>query len=214
MDKEKQSEFTMTKSKRGMCLIISNKEFATMPNRNVSNQVASENLSNGASTNQSCQYNRSSAGTDERSLEAIFKWLGFEVEIKRNCTVDEMIEKLKCISRKDHGDFDAFICCILSHGYNCETDGCFVFGKEWKTVPMTKIKERLKGNLCPTLLQKPKIFFVQACSEYVVCEEAKKYTRATESDETSKAMATAPESVDNTTGGSTYIQGMRKGFSC
>ena len=207
----------MKKSPRGICLIISNETFDHIPNKIDSNQNQTlENLTNGGSSNQNSKFDRPGTHADEGSLETIFKWLGFQVMIERNCTVEDIQKKLTEVSGKDHGEFDAFICCILSHGYHCEKDGCSIYGTDWKLKPLTEIKERFEGILCPSLLRKPKIFIVQACNRDEVCQTVKQYMRATESDETNKSMMTASEHVDkadNTIGMSTYIQGVRKRLS-
>ncbi|KAM6948210.1 caspase-8-like [Aplochiton taeniatus] len=55
-----------------------------------------------------------------------------------------------------HGD--AFICCILSHG-----DKGSVYGTCGGLLPIEKITSTFNGGNCPTLIDKPKLFFIQAC---------------------------------------------------
>jgi len=60
-------------------------------------------------------------------------------------------------SRLDHSQFDAFVLFILSHG----SDG-YIFGNDDNRV---SIDDEIAGVLgrCPTLKNKPKLIFFQAC---------------------------------------------------
>ncbi|MGH0127032.1 UNVERIFIED_CONTAM: hypothetical protein FKN15_030419 [Acipenser sinensis] len=60
--------------------------------------------------------------------------------------------------QQDHSNRDCFICCILSHGLKGAiegTDGC--------SVPIREITSYFTGSSCPSLKEKPKVFFIQAC---------------------------------------------------
>lgn len=54
------------------------------------------------------------------TLSETFKAFGFKIEILQNLKKNEMLEKIKNIS-KDHGKkYDCLFLCILSHGYKGE----------------------------------------------------------------------------------------------
>lgn len=75
----------------------------------------------------------------------------------RNQTAQQMKDVLWKYSRTQH-DGDCFVCCILSHGskHGVEgTDGCLVSGAD--------IYDPFNGIFCPSLINKPKVFFIQAC---------------------------------------------------
>ena len=59
---------------------------------------------------------------------------------------------------QNHEKYDSFVCCILSHGY---LDG--VYGTDSKPVKINDIASLFKGTFCPTLADKPQLFFIQAC---------------------------------------------------
>ncbi|MBN3270617.1 CASP8 protein, partial [Polyodon spathula] len=68
--------------------------------------------------------------------------------------------------QQDHSNRDCFICCILSHGSKgaiASTDGRFF--------PIQKITSYFTGLKCPTLMKKPKVFFIQAC-QGVKCQQS------------------------------------------
>ncbi|XP_035031410.1 caspase-8 isoform X2 [Hippoglossus stenolepis] len=127
--------YSMTQAKRGICLIINN-----------------------------CNFSRSSlkyrAGTmvDEQCLSHVFKWLGFDVEVHLDCTSEKMLSVLRELGGRDHRQMDCVACCVLSHGQEGS-----VYGVDTQTVDIKVLKEPLNALNCPTLAEKPKLFFVQAC---------------------------------------------------
>lgn len=58
----------------------------------------------------------------------------FEVEIERDLTADEIRLKMKELQGRDHSRYNAFICCILSHG-----NKGIVLGKDGIPVELAKI---------------------------------------------------------------------------
>lgn len=113
---------------------------------------------------------------------AVFSWLGFRVLKCEDQTRDDMegvmaifaslkqLQELKKYDVKEwtgsqfteleelpqHGD--AFVCCILSHGGEegiCGTDGGHIRPHDILTI--------FNGRNCPALVNKPKVFFIQAC---------------------------------------------------
>ncbi|KAI0242722.1 Caspase-7 [Lamellibrachia satsuma] len=61
------------------------------------------------------------------------------------------------VAEDDHSDADCFVCVILSHG-----EEGVVYGTDGK-VPLDKLLGYFKGDICPSLAGKPKLFFIQAC---------------------------------------------------
>ena len=59
------------------------------------------------------------------------------------------------VSKEDHSDADCFVCAILSHGEEGE-----VYGTNGK-LKIEKIVGMFKGDVCESLVEKPKIFFIQ-----------------------------------------------------
>lgn len=91
-------------------------------------------------------------------LQDVFTWLGFEIKIYNDCTRKEMLSALHELGRTDHSQMDCVVCCILSHG----VDGG-VFGVDGITTKIEELKAPLNGIRCPSLAEKPKLFFIQAC---------------------------------------------------
>ncbi|KAL1485877.1 hypothetical protein MTO96_047191, partial [Rhipicephalus appendiculatus] len=59
----------------------------------------------------------------------------------------------------DYSDDDCFVCCFLTHSDKdklCATDGKF---------PVAAIMRPFYSDRCPSLLGKPKLFFIQASRE-------------------------------------------------
>lgn len=91
------------------------------------------------------------------SLKEVFQWLGFSLHVYKNQTAEQMKQLLKTYSQKHH-DGDCFVCFILSHG---SSNG--VQGTDGNIVSRDDIFVPFSGNSCPSLINKPKVFFIQAC---------------------------------------------------
>lgn len=74
----------------------------------------------------------------------------------RNKTAAEMRKLLEDLGKTVDGD--CFVCCILSHG---EKEG--VCGTDGAVVSVNKIREPFTGINCQRLVDKPKLFIIQAC---------------------------------------------------
>ncbi|KAI7813615.1 putative caspase-8, partial [Triplophysa rosa] len=59
---------------------------------------------------------------------------------------------------KDGRHGDCFVCCVLSHG-----DQCGILGKDEERCTLKDIRSPFDGVNCPSLVDKPKVFFIQAC---------------------------------------------------
>ncbi|XP_067597115.1 caspase-8 isoform X4 [Pseudorca crassidens] len=103
-------------------------------------------------------------GPDEFSNEALrktFSELHFEIVHYKDYTAKKICEVLKSYQSMDHNNKDCFICCILSHG-----DKGIIYGSDGQEAPIYELTSYFTGSKCPSLLGKPKIFFIQACQGY------------------------------------------------
>jgi len=104
------------------------------------------------------QKDREGTHIDEKNLIQTLRYLGYIVEVYRNCTARNILDIMEEYRLKDHSSYDSFICCILSHGKQGQ-----IFGSDSFLVPLDDITRKLDGDKCPTLASKPKMFFLQAC---------------------------------------------------
>lgn len=125
----------MTHPNRGKCVIFNNRHFA--PHTKLSERRGTD--------------------LDADNLYYRFRELGFEPIIHHNMPRKAMLDELERLGQQDYSDDDCFVCCILTHGDRdvlYATDGKF---------PVDSVMDPFRGNVCPTLLGKPKLFFIQAC---------------------------------------------------
>ena len=93
---------------------------------------------------------------DEGNLCVTWELVHYEVISLRNLSASDLIHELKQIALKNHSDYDSFVCCILSYGFHD-----VVCGKDGKLVKVyDDIASIFKCDTCPTLANKPKLFFV------------------------------------------------------
>ncbi|XP_010736063.3 caspase-8 isoform X1 [Larimichthys crocea] len=129
--------YPMTAVTRGICLIINNYDFTKSLTRLMK---------------------RDGTMIDKECLEKVFKWLGFKVEVQKDCTCERMLSVMKELGGRNHSQMDSLVCCILSHGQEGS-----VYGVDGKTVTIRKLMEPFNGLNCSSLAGKPKLFFIQAC---------------------------------------------------
>ncbi|XP_051839751.1 caspase-10 [Antechinus flavipes] len=133
-NKEEATRYEMTSKHRGLCMIFNNFMFKTMNSRKGSCKDAGE-------------------------LRSVFKWLGFTVIIHENKTKEEMENILRlCRNDPKHQESDCFVCCILTHG----DSGC-VYSSDEKSIAIKELLNYFTAKQCPGLINKPKLFFFQAC---------------------------------------------------
>ncbi|XP_078260618.1 caspase-8-like isoform X2 [Rhinoraja longicauda] len=128
-------EYKMDSTPLGICLILNNKLFPSTKFRE-----------------------RNGTDHDADTLKKVFEDLGFYVCRYDNLTAKEMERILETYQKSDHSAMDCFVCCILSHG----EEGVIV-GTDGKHLKISSIRSVFSGSQCPSLLRKPKIFFIQAC---------------------------------------------------
>ncbi|XP_064167557.1 caspase 20, apoptosis-related cysteine peptidase isoform X1 [Anguilla rostrata] len=127
------SEYRMSSLPRGHCLIFNNQHFET------------ESLKE-----------RKGSYQDAEALEQVFSWLGFSVHVLQDQPVQEMRSQLQQFSRVEHSD--CFVCCVLSHGAE---QG--IYGRDGALLRIQDVLSPFNGANCPSLANKPKVFFIQAC---------------------------------------------------
>ena len=135
--------YSMSKRPHGITFIVNNFEFSSPTHYPDSDEISP---------------NRDGSVVDENNLRITWEYLGYKVQILKNLTAQALTRQLMQIALQSHENYDSFVCCILSHGYG---DG--VYGTDWEQVEFREIFKLFQGNFCPTLLNKPKLFFIQAC---------------------------------------------------
>ncbi|XP_078397917.1 caspase-6-like [Cetorhinus maximus] len=128
-------EYNMKHKKRGIALIFNHERFFWYLN-----------LPNRGGTN-----------ADKFNLERRLQELGFEVRAYDNAKSSEMLQIIHEVATSNHSDADCFLCVFLSHG---ENNHIFAFDAK---ISLQEITERFRGDKCPSLVGKPKIFVIQAC---------------------------------------------------
>jgi len=101
---------------------------------------------------------RKGSVVDENNLRITWEYLGYKVQVLKNLKASEITKEMMQIALQSHENYDSFVCCILSHG---KLD--YVYGTDGELVKLNEIVKLFQGNFCPSLVSKPKLFFVQAC---------------------------------------------------
>ncbi|XP_043549334.1 caspase-8-like isoform X3 [Chiloscyllium plagiosum] len=168
--------YKMNSEPLGICLILNNKLF---PGTNLNERKGTD--------------------CDAEKLTQVFKMLGFNIVREDNLTVKRMEEVLLTYQTFDHND--CFVCCILSHG---EKDA--VVGTDGELLPIKKIRSMFSGSQCCSLLEKPKVFFIQACQgqdSQRACQVMNYFTSSSSELETDAMTYSIPEDRDFLIGMST-----------
>lgn len=114
---------------------------------------------------------RKGSEKDVLKMKNLFERLDFIVKIKRNRTAIEMKNDVRALALEDHTKYDCCVLFFMSHG---SKEG--IFGTDGKPIRTEEITAWFTVKYCPTLANKPKLFFVQACrgqehdAGYVVSE--------------------------------------------
>ncbi|XP_004674885.2 PREDICTED: CASP8 and FADD-like apoptosis regulator [Condylura cristata] len=104
-------------------------------------------------------------GNDTEGLQKTFTSLGYQVEYFPYLSVSGINQILhRFAGMPQHRDYDSFVCVLVSRG--CSQS---VFGVDdtHSGFSLEKIRRMFMGDACPSLLGKPKLFFIQ---NYVVSE--------------------------------------------
>ena len=130
--------YRLDRNPHGICVIINNHQFhhPTDPDQ--------------------AHNNRGGAEVDQKNLQLTFQYLRYKVEIYENLTHTRMMEVMLSLAQRNHADFDSFICCILTHGEQNSVHGA-------DSIPVSLLDLTGVMKMCTTLINKPKMFFIQAC---------------------------------------------------
>ncbi|XP_038068936.1 caspase-2-like [Patiria miniata] len=140
--------YLMRTRPRGVAVIIDN--FCTLE--------AEESL-NGRASSQSSSDGREDAKEQDNTdrLRSVLIKLGFNVRIMRGLMSLDIISALRFLSLEDHSYFDCVIVCILSRGAR----GGKIIGPDGIAVEVQQLTDIFSRTNCPTLADKPKLFFLQ-----------------------------------------------------
>ncbi|XP_001849630.2 caspase [Culex quinquefasciatus] len=83
--------------------------------------------------------------------------LDFNVHVYEDLSRKEVLETLKKWSLEDHSDSDCLVVVVMSHG---EEGVLYARDSKYNVDALWK---NFVGNACPSLIGKPKMFFIQAC---------------------------------------------------
>ena len=122
----------MSRSPRGICLILNNIEF----------------LGEGK---------RWGAEFDEEELRTLFTELSFNVEVARDLRYDQMRNLTAQVAKRNQKNHDAFVLIVMYHG----EDNDVIYGVDNRAVRVEDLISELTQSNCPDLSDKPKIVFIQ-----------------------------------------------------
>lgn len=114
--------------------------------------------------------NVSHSAREERRLQELFEFLSFEVVVKKNLSLDAINNLAQEYGKKDHRQFHAFVVIILSD-FNQRDE---ISGFDNRHVSLKSLMAEFKASRCPTLRDKPKLFFVQHFKR-ISCSPSRSY---------------------------------------
>ncbi|XP_078375995.1 caspase-3-like isoform X2 [Oculina patagonica] len=120
---------------RGMCVVINNVNFYNKTE------------------------NRKGAQFDEKGVKDLFYELSFTVCVLNDLKRDEIPKVAADFAAKDHSNFDAFVFVVMSHGGERDV----IYGVDGRKTSIEDLMTEFKAPNCPTLRNKPKLFFIQTC---------------------------------------------------
>jgi len=126
--------YDMGECPRGICLVINNFNFLGEDERH-------------------------GAKLDEEQIALLFEELHFIVVIRQNLDGLEILKVAQEMALKDHSNYAAFVFCIMSHGDKKDV----IYGVDNRKAGIEDLMCEFTATNCPTLENKPKLFFVQAC---------------------------------------------------
>jgi len=129
------SQYEMSRRPRGICLIINNLKFHDRTS------------------------DREGAEFDETEVVKLFEELSFAVCVNKNLEWDEMRKVAAKFAAKDHSQFDVFVFIVMSHGGPRDV----IFGVGGRYISVEDLMTEFNAAKCPTLKNKPKLFFIQTC---------------------------------------------------
>uniref|UniRef100_A0A182RXU4 Caspase n=1 Tax=Anopheles funestus TaxID=62324 RepID=A0A182RXU4_ANOFN len=101
---------------------------------------------------------RDGSDIDCNSISSVLKTIGFDVRVFNDLTKKELLAMLKTIASEDHSQNNCLVVVVMTHGE--EENRLYANDKSYK---VSKLWEPFVGDACPSLVGKPKLFFLQAC---------------------------------------------------
>ncbi|XP_006022153.1 CASP8 and FADD-like apoptosis regulator isoform X2 [Alligator sinensis] len=99
-------------------------------------------------------------GNDTDMLEETFQEVGYEVHCYKYLSVEAMNQTLHEASKlQKHKDCDSFICILISRG---SSQSIFCTDQPFPGFSLDRVKQFFTADSCPSLLGKPKLFFIQS----------------------------------------------------
>ncbi|TTR03965.1 Caspase-6 [Bagarius yarrelli] len=102
-------------------------------------------------------YPRNGTNADEDNLINRFRELDFEVRAFTDKKREEILHHITDAAKANYADADCFVCVFLGHGENGHV---YAYDGQIDIQEMTSL---FRGDKCPSLVGKPKIFILQAC---------------------------------------------------
>ncbi|XP_054751574.2 caspase-2-like [Lytechinus pictus] len=94
-------------------------------------------------------------------LRSVLLKLGFNVRMMRGLMSLDIISALRFLSLEDHSYFDCLMVCVLSYGGQGK-----VIGPDGISVDVKQLMDIFTRENCPTLAEKPKLFFLQILDKH------------------------------------------------
>ena len=94
---------------------------------------------------------------DVECFVLVFRMLDYEICVRTDFTADEIKREVHRIAALDDSAYDSVVFCFTTHGESNH----YIFGSDSHTVDVYHLTTMVQ--LCPTLENKPKMFFIQAC---------------------------------------------------
>ena len=126
--------YRMSVYPRGPAIIINNAKFEELPDR-------------------------PGTETDGKALQHLLTSSGFVTSTFNDLTAGRMQQVLRSYAKRDHTKAQCLIVAILTHGGK----GGSLYGVDGRLVEVETLAKFFTGRKCPSLVGKPKLFFIQAC---------------------------------------------------
>ncbi|KFB50000.1 AGAP011949-PA-like protein [Anopheles sinensis] len=101
--------------------------------------------------------NRSGSEKDTKDVAEVLKRLQFDVRVENDLNEMELLLLLRQVAAEDHTESDCFVMVVMAHG---KTEKITVDGIDFA---VDRLWQNFVGNHCPSLIGKPKLFFIQSC---------------------------------------------------
>ncbi|GFN96839.1 caspase [Plakobranchus ocellatus] len=109
---------------------------------------------------------RRGSDRDRDLLQEMFSYLGFQIHVLLNQNSKDLSQELKRVSNEQLSDIDCFAVAISTHGIEAQTREKVmedVIETADGKIKTKVILEMFADHKCPQLINKPRLFFIQAC---------------------------------------------------